>query len=111
MTPDGFPAAESFFIPHTIATVESLVQLLEADFVGVLTEAAAAHVEAVLADQSMGVGAATTAAALVSLQRQTPIAQRHLPHPRSLTELLRMRVPHVSVTHDSDREERASRDE
>ena len=45
---------------HTLLpTVESLVELLEADVLGVLPEALSAQVQVVLSDEAMTVGAGT----------------------------------------------------
>lgn len=61
-------------------TAEGLVELLEADVLGVLAEAATAHVEAVLADETVVVGADAAGA-------------------RAGPELARTRPPDVLVTH------------
>ena len=45
----------------------NLVQLLETDVLGVLPEALMAHVQAVLSDQTMSVGAGTTSAGALSI--------------------------------------------
>lgn len=87
---------------RTDAFLSSLsIQFLESDFTSVLPEAAAADVEAILADQSMCVGAASAVERKGNRLHTSQVGiNSHSPDARSLTELLRMGIPYVPVSHD-----------
>ena len=88
------------------------IEFLESDLIGVLPEAAAADIQSILADESVCVGTAPAAAKIQHVTHvPDPGSGSHSPDTRSRTELLRMRIPDVLMTHgdgSSDSERRES---